>query len=294
MDLKGHGVALVTPFSADGGIDFEALRLHLERMISSGVDYLVVSGTTAETATLSAQEKVQLQSFVVDTVAGRLPLVVGIGGNNTQAVIQEIQNTDLRPFQAILSVCPYYNKPNQEGLYQHFKAIALATDVPIILYNVPGRTACNLAPQTVVRLAESFSNIIAIKEAAGDFAQVQELIRKTPESFQVISGEDALVVPVILAGGVGVISVIGNLLPDRFSRLIDMARNHHVTEANNEQYALMDLIQLLFEEGNPTGLKAALHLQGYCENVLRLPLVPASNSLQQALRNEMTLLHALV
>lgn len=290
IDLRGHGVALITPFDEQGRIDFDALGQHIERLIHNHVDYLVVMGTTAETATLSASEKQQVQSFVVDTVNGRLPLVIGLGGNNTQAVIASLQNTNLDDFSAILSVCPYYNRPNQTGLFQHFDQIARHTQTPIILYNVPGRTACNLMPETVVQLAEAHSHIVAIKEASGDMLQIQQLIYKTPTDFQVLSGDDALAVPVILAGGVGVISVFGNLMPDRFTQMIHLALDRQVNEAYNEQYALMDLIDLLFVEGNPTGLKAALYLQGHCDNQLRLPLVPASQKLLESLRHEMGVL----
>lgn len=290
LNLSGHGVALITPFDKNGDIDFEAFYLHIERLISSKVDYMVVMGTTAETATLSPTEKNRLQSFVVDTVNNRIPLVLGVGGNDTQTVTAALQRTNLEGYAAILSVCPYYNRPNQEGLFQHFDQIAKHSDLPIILYNVPGRTSCNLLPDTVVRLAEKHSKIIGIKEASGDMLQVQNLIRKTPDTFQVISGDDALAVPIILAGGVGVISVFGNLMPDRMTQMIHLALENRVKEANHEQYALMDLMELLFVEGNPTGLKAALYLQGYCENTLRLPLVPASENLLEALRNEMGVL----
>ena len=290
MDLRGHGVAIITPFTDDLSIDFVALGAHLERLIVHGVDYLAVLGTTAETATLSPKERSQIQSFIVDTVAGRLPLVVGIGGNNTQAIVEEIQQTDLTPFSAILSVCPYYNRPNQEGLYQHFAAIANSTETPIILYNVPGRTGCSITAKTVVRLTDAFDNIIGIKDASGDMLLTQNLIRMTPNHFQVVSGEDALTVPVILAGGVGVISVVGNLLPDRVTQVVQWALTHQVKEANQAQYALMDLIGLLFQEGNPTGLKGAMSLENYCLNTLRLPLVPASPSLLNNLRQVLTLL----
>jgi 4-hydroxy-tetrahydrodipicolinate synthase len=293
IDLKGHGVALITPFAEDHGIDFDALGAHVERLITSGVDYLVVMGTTAESVTLKAKEKEQIRSFVVDTVAGRLPLVIGIGGNNTQAVLEEIESTDLSPFSAILSVCPHYNKPNQEGLFQHFSALAKSTQKPIILYNVPSRTACNLTPATVVRLAEQYDTIVAIKEASGDMAQIQDLIRLTPEHFQILSGDDALAVPVLLAGGVGVISVIGNLLPERFSQMIHRAHSYRVKEAFQEQYAMLDLIDLLFKEGNPTGIKAALSLKAICQNTLRLPLVPASSALMASLQQEISLLEVI-
>ena len=293
IDLKGHGVALITPFTQDGGIDFIALGNHIERMILNQVDYLVVLGTTAETSTLSSKEKKQIQSFVVDTVAGRLPLVVGIGGNNTQAVIEEMKETDLSPYDAILSVCPYYNKPTQEGLFQHFASLSNSTEMPIILYNVPGRTMCNLLPKTVVRLVEQFNNIVAIKDASGDLSQIHDLIRLTPPEFQVISGEDSLAVPTILAGGVGVISVIGNMLPELFTQMIHSALDHKVTNAYQIQYPLLDLINLLFEEGNPTGIKAALSIQGYCDNKLRLPLVPSSEELYRTLQQEVALLQVI-
>jgi len=293
IDLKGLGVALITPFADDNEIDFVALGIHIENLIGSGIDYLVVMGTTAESVTLNAKEKEQIKSFVVDSVAGRLPMVIGIGGNNTREVVEEIESTDLSPFSAILSVCPYYNKPNQEGLFHHFSALAKSTSKPIILYNVPSRTANNLTPATVARLAEQHDTIIAIKEASGDMIQIQDLIRLTPESFQVLSGDDALAVPVLLAGGVGVISVIGNLLPERFSQMIHWAHTSRVKEAYQEQYAMLDLINLLFQEGNPTGVKAALSLKTVCQNKLRLPLVPASPSLMASLQQEISLLEVI-
>ena len=293
IDLKGLGVALITPFADDNEIDFVALGIHIENLIGSGIDYLVVMGTTAESVTLNAKEKEQIKSFVVDSVAGRLPMVIGIGGNNTREVVEEIESTDLSPFSAILSVCPYYNKPNQEGLFHHFSALAKSTSKPIILYNVPSRTANNLTPATVARLAEQHDTIIAIKEASGDMIQIQDLIRLTPERFQVLSGDDALAVPVLLAGGVGVISVIGNLLPERFSQMIHWAHTSRVKEAYQEQYAMLDLINLLFQEGNPTGVKAALSLKTVCQNKLRLPLVPASPSLMASLQQEISLLEVI-
>lgn len=277
----GTGVALVTPFDENKNIDLEALIRLVNYQIDNGIDYLVVQGTTGEPATLTAKERAQVRSTIIATNNGRLPLVLGIGGNNTQAVIDEIKATDLYAFDAILSVSPYYNKPTQEGLYQHFKAIAEVCPKPIILYNVPGRTAKNMDPETVFRLASDFSNIIAIKEAGNDLHQYLELIKNKPEDFLIISGDDDLVLGVVLAGGAGVISVLGQAFPKQFSDMIRLGLQSKAKEAYAIHYDLMDCIHLIFEENNPAGIKATLNKLNICKNDVRLPLVEASATLQE-------------
>lgn len=277
----GTGVALVTPFDEYKNIDLEALIRLVNYQIDNGIDYLVVQGTTGEPATLTVKERAQVRSTIIATNNGRLPLVLGIGGNNTQAVIDEIKATDLYAFDAILSVSPYYNKPTQEGLYQHFKAIAEVCPKPIILYNVPGRTAKNMDPETVFRLASDFSNIIAIKEAGNDLHQYLELIKNKPEDFLVISGDDDLVLGVVLAGGAGVISVLGQAFPKQFSNMIRLGLQSKAKEAYAIHYDLMDCIHLIFEENNPAGIKATLNKLNICNDDVRLPLVEASTTLQE-------------
>ncbi|MDO9261273.1 MAG: 4-hydroxy-tetrahydrodipicolinate synthase, partial [Flavobacteriaceae bacterium] len=252
----GTGVALVTPFKKDLSVDVEALEKLVNYQIDNGINYLVVLGTTAESATLSKSEKEFVKETIIKTNNKRVPLVIGIGGNNTTAVIDEIKNTDLSAFDAILSVSPYYNKPSQEGLYQHFKAIAKSTDKPIILYNVPGRTAKNMEPTTVLRLANEFKNIIGIKEAAGDFVQAMKIIQHQPDNFLVISGDDMITLPMVLAGGAGVISVIAQGLPKEFSKMMQLGLDRKVDESFEIQYQIMDSIDYIFEEGNPAGIKA--------------------------------------
>lgn len=279
MALTGTGVALVTPFDSDGKIDFDGLKNLINHVTDGGVEYLVVMGTTAEAVTLSNKEKSEVVAFIVKYNNGKLPLVLGIGGNNTHAVIEEIKSTDLSAFEAILSVSPYYSKPTQEGIYQHFAAIAEACPIDIILYNVPGRTATNMSPETIISLAEDFDNIVAVKEAAGNMVQAMNLIQNKPENFHVISGDDALALPITLLGGSGVISVIGQGLPVDFSEMIRLALQGRVKEANDLHYKTLDLIGLIFEEGNPAGIKALLKKQNICTNSVRLPLISASNSL---------------
>jgi 4-hydroxy-tetrahydrodipicolinate synthase len=277
----GTGVALVTPLDSHKNIDIEALIKLVNYQIDNGIDYLVVQGTTGEPATLNEKERAQVRNTIITTNNGRLPLVLGIGGNNTQGVVAEITATDLSAFDAVLSVAPYYNKPTQEGFYQHFKAIAEACLKPIILYNVPGRTAKNMDPQTVFRLASDFSNIIAIKEAGNDVHQYLELIKNKPENFLIISGDDDLVLGVVLAGGAGVISVLGQAFPKQFSAMIRLGLQSKAKEAYAIHYDLMDCISLIFEENNPAGIKAALKKLNICENNVRLPLVEASTILQE-------------
>lgn len=280
-ELLGTGVALVTPFNEDGNVDVTALTTIVEYNISNGVDYLVVLGTTGESVTLSKAEK----QLVIDTIttanAGRLPMVLGVGGNNTALIVEELSSANLKDFVAILSVSPYYNKPTQEGIYQHFKAISLASPIPVILYNVPGRTGSNVLPETVVRLAQDFDNIVAVKEACGDIVQVMELIKSTPDDFHVISGDDITALPSVLAGGSGVISVIGQGLPNEFSSMIQLGLEKKVEEAYALHYNMQEGMQLIFEEGNPAGIKTILELAGLCKANVRLPLVEATLELKQ-------------
>ena len=276
----GTGVALVTPFFEDGSVDFDGLERLVNFQIDNGINYLVVLGTTGEPATLSNEEKEAVKSKIIEVNNGRLPLVLGIGGNNTAAVVDEIKSTDLTSFDAILSVSPYYNKPTQEGIYQHFKAVAESTDKPIILYNVPGRTSSNMSPEVVVRLANDFDNVIAVKEAKGDMVQAMRIIQHAPKDFLVISGDDMIALPMVLAGGAGVISVIGQGLPKMFSDLIQLGLDGKPQEAYELQYKVVDSIDLIFEEGNPAGIKAMLQKLGVSEDAVRLPLVKASESLQ--------------
>ena len=282
MELfKGTGVALITPFNKDKTIDFDGLEKLVNYQIDNGINYLVVFGTTGEPITLTSEEKEKVKAKIIEVNNGRLPLVLGIGGNNTQAVIDEIKTTDLYAFDAILSVAPYYNKPTQEGFYQHFKAIAEASPKPIILYNVPGRTAKNVEPVTVLRLASDFSNIIAIKEAGNDVHQYLKLIKNKPESFLIISGDDDLVLGVVLAGGAGVISVIGQAFPKEFSDMIQLGIEGKAKQAYDIHFELMDCINLIFEENNPAGIKALLKELNICKPHVRLPLVEASEQLQE-------------
>ena len=273
QSLIGTGVALVTPFKQDFSIDTEALKRIVNFSIDGGIEYLVVLGTTAENATLSSEEKEIVIQTVIEANNGVLPLVLGVGGNNTAKVVEELKTRDLSAFAAILSVSPYYNKPTQEGIYQHFKAVAEAAPIPVILYNVPGRTASNMLPSTVVRLANEFKNVVAIKEAAGDLVQAMQLLKDKPKDFLVISGDDMIALPMVLAGGSGVISVIGQGFPKEFSEMIRLGLNRKVDEAFKCQYLLSDCIDMIFEQGNPAGIKQVFLSQGISENTVRLPLV---------------------
>ena len=279
--LVGIGVALVTPFKKDFSVDVEALTRIVNFQIENGIDYLVVLGTTGEPATLNQDEKELVISTVIKANNKRLPLVLGIGSNNTAQVVEEIKNRDLSHFAAILSVSPYYNKPTQEGIYQHFAAIARASSLPIILYNVPGRTAANMEPKTVLRLANDFKNIVAIKEAKGDMVQAMELIKSKPADFLVISGDDMIALPMVLAGASGVISVIGEGFPKQFSAMIHLGLTRKVDEAYNIQYQLTEAIDLIFEQGNPAGIKQVFSSLSLCENTVRLPLVAVDSDLQK-------------
>lgn len=275
INLKGMGVALITPFKADKTIDFQALATLVEHQIKSGIDFLVVLGTTAETPTLTHDERRQVRDFVAQRVAGRVPLVLGLGGNNTYGVIEEIKTTDLSAYDAILSVVPYYNKPSQEGIYAHYAAIAQASPLPIVLYNVPGRTGVNMSAETTLRLATDFpEKIVAIKEASGNFTQIDDIIKRKPADFMVISGDDGITFPLITLGAVGVISVIGNAFPKEFSRMVRLALEGDYANALLIHHKFTELFSLLFVDGNPAGVKCLLHAMGYIENELRLPLVP--------------------
>jgi 4-hydroxy-tetrahydrodipicolinate synthase len=273
QSLIGTGVALVTPFKKDFSVDVDALKAIVNFQIDNGIDYLVVLGTTAESATLSKAEKELVIKTIVDANKGRLPLVLGVGSNNTQEVVEELQSGNFSDFVAILSVSPYYNKPTQEGIYQHFKAIAEASPLPIILYNVPGRTASNMAPATIIRLATDFKNIVAVKEAAGDIVQAMKLIQDKPKDFLVISGDDMITLPMILAGGSGVISVIAEGFPKQFSEMVHLGLNKRVEDAYKLHYLLSDAIDMIFEQGNPAGIKEVFKSLGLSENTVRLPLV---------------------
>ena len=277
--IIGTGVALVTPFKKDFSVDVDALVRIVNYQIDNGINYLVVLGTTAENATLTQEEKELVIQTVVTANKGRLPLVLGVGGNNTHKIIEELQTRDFYDFVAILSVSPYYNKPTQEGIYQHFKAIANASPIPVILYNVPGRTGSNMLPSTVLRLANEFKNVVAIKEAAGDLVQAMSIIKDKPKDFHVISGDDMIALPMVLAGGSGVISVIGQGFPKQFSDLIQLGLDRKVDEAFQLHYKLADSIDMIFEQGNPGGIKEALKSLGISDNCLRLPLVNVNSDL---------------
>lgn len=284
INLAGMGVALVTPFRQDKSIDFEALGRLLEYQIKNSTDFIVVLGTTAETPTLDADEKRQVREYVARRVAGRVPLVLGIGGNNTMGVVREIESTDLSDYSAILSVVPYYNKPSQEGIYQHYAEIARRSPLPVILYNVPGRTGVNMTAETTLRLARDFENVIGVKEASGNISQMDEIIKNKPEDFMVISGDDGITFPLLTLGAVGVISVIGNAFPKEFSRMVRLAREGDYEHALAIHHRFTELFKLLFVDGNPAGVKCVLHAMGMIENELRLPLVPTRLTTYEQIR----------
>lgn len=272
--FKGLGIALVTPFTADGEVDCKAIVRLVEYQIQNGADFLCILATTGETPCLSTEEKENIKKLVVDTNRGRLPILMGCGGNNTRAVVEELKTADWTGIDGVLSVCPYYNKPSQEGLYQHFKAIAEASPLPVVLYNVPGRTGINMKSETTVRLARDCENIVAVKEASGSLEQVDEIIKNKPERFDVISGDDALTFSMVASGAAGSISVIGNALPKEVSRMIRLEFKGEYEAARTIHHRFTELYSLLFVDGNPAGVKALLHEMGFIENVLRLPLVP--------------------
>lgn len=277
----GTGVALVTPFNEDRTIDFEGLEKLVNYQIDNGIDYLVINGTTGESATITKDEKNQLVQFIAKINNGKLPLVFGVGGNNTAEVVNELKTTDLSQIDAILSVAPYYSKPTQEGLYQHFKAVSEVSPKPVIVYNVPGRTSKNMEASTTIRLANDFDNIIAVKEAGNNVQQYLELIKNKPEDFLIISGDDDLALNVVLAGASGVISVIGQAFPKEFSSLINLGLEGKNVEAYKLHFRLMDAISLIFAENNPAGIKSVLKSLGVCNDQVRLPLVKASTELEK-------------
>ena len=272
--FKGLGIALITPFNEDGSVDYPTLSKLVEYQLKNGADFLCILATTGETPCLTADEKKQIKDTIVSTVHGRVPILMGCGGNNTAAIVEELKTGDFSGIDGVLSICPYYNKPSQEGLYQHFKAISAATKLPIVLYNVPGRTGVNMTAATTVRLARDCKNIVAIKEASGNLEQVDEIIKNKPSSFDVISGDDALTFPMISCGAVGVISVIGNALPKEFSKMIRLEFKGEYEAARKSHHRFTDLFSLLFVDGNPAGVKCVLSEMGMIKNILRLPLVP--------------------
>ncbi|MCH8554497.1 MAG: 4-hydroxy-tetrahydrodipicolinate synthase [Schleiferiaceae bacterium] len=285
-DFQGTGVAMVTPFTTDYKVDFDGLRKLTEFLIAGGVEYLVVMGTTGESATLSDEEKQAILNTVVAVADGRVKIVYGIGGNDTQKVVNTIEKTDFTHIDAILSVSPYYNKPTQEGIYQHYKSIAAVAPKPIILYNVPGRTGSNMAAETTLRLAKDFSNIIAVKEASGNMEQVMKIIHERPEGFLVISGDDNLTFPMLALGGDGVISVSGQGFPELFSTMVREGLAGDFAAARIKHYRLFEITKMLFQEGNPGGIKAVLAHQNICGATMRQPLWPISASLDTAIKNE--------
>jgi 4-hydroxy-tetrahydrodipicolinate synthase len=274
--FKGTGVAIVTPFKNDSSIDFAALGRVINHVISGGVNYIVAMGTTGESVTLSKEEKKAIISYVVEAIDNRVPLVVGIGGNNTQETINFIRHSVLTGVDGILSVAPYYNKPTQRGIFQHFKAIATSSPLPIIIYNVPGRTSCNISSETCLELAHECDNIVAVKEASADMSQIMRIIKGKPDSFSVISGDDMLTIPIIAAGGTGVISVLANAFPAQTSELINHSLKNNFKSAREIHFRFLEMIDLLFIDGNPAGVKAMLNVMNICQNTLRLPLVPVS------------------
>ncbi len=282
--LKGTGVAIVTPFHNYGTIDFSSLEKLLNHIINGGVDFVVALGTTSEAATLTCDEKDAVMGVVKDTVANRVPIVMGLGGNSTNTLVSQIKKTNFDGIDAILSVTPYYNKPNQKGIYNHFKSIATACPVPVILYNVPGRTASNISAETTLQLARDFKNIVAIKEASGNMQQIMDILRQKPSDFQVFSGEDALAFPMICLGASGVISVVANVLPSPFSQMVNLLLQGKYQKALELHYALLPLISQLFADGNPAGIKAALEIKGIIKNNLRLPMVKVNKAVYYALQ----------
>jgi 4-hydroxy-tetrahydrodipicolinate synthase len=281
MDLKGLGVAVVTPFNNYGEVDYDKIPLIINSIISGGADYIVVLGTTAETSSLTVKEKQKIISYIVEVNNNRLSLVIGIGGNNTVDVIKEIKTLDTSSFKAILSVCPYYVRPSQEGIFQHYLSIAQNSSLPIIVYNVPFRTSSSIEKETLIRLSKNTNKIIAIKEASGDFSFSQDLIKNLPKSIQVISGDDSLSVPMLLSGAVGSISVIANAFPKQISQMIAYCNSSEIERAYKIHFKLLDLISALFEEGNPTGIKELMFQLSFCSNQVRLPLTVASGKLSK-------------
>jgi 4-hydroxy-tetrahydrodipicolinate synthase len=288
--FTGTGVAIVTPFRVDGSVDFKSLGKLLEHLIRGGVDYVVPLGTTGESVTLSRDEKKAIVNFVTDTVNCRVPIVVGIGGNNTQEVLDAVKQFDFTNIDGLLSVSPYYNKPSQAGIYSHFKAIANISPVPVIIYNVPGRTGSNITAETTLKLAGELKNIVGVKEASGNLTQVMEIIRNKPRNFQVISGDDMITLPLMSMGAAGAISVVANACPKEFSDMVNLALKGSFDKASVLHYKLFDLMNAIFEEGSPSGIKAVLEILKIDQNNLRLPLVPVSPALYKKLEGIMTLI----
>lgn len=282
--LKGMGVALITPFKEDESVDYDALMRMVDYLLQNNADFLCVLGTTAETPTLTEEEKIKIKEMVVHRVSGKIPILLGMGGNNTRAVAESIRKSDLTGVDAILSVVPYYNKPSQEGIYQHYKTIAGSTDLPVVLYNVPGRTGVNMKAETTLRIAHDCKNVIAVKEASGNISQIDDIIKNKPDTFDVISGDDAITFPLITLGAVGVISVIGNAFPREFSRMVRLALQGDYANALDIHHKFAELFKLLFADGNPAGVKAMLNAMGMIENKLRLPLVPTRITTFEAIR----------
>jgi 4-hydroxy-tetrahydrodipicolinate synthase len=288
IHFQGLGVALITPFSDDGSIDFDALSGLLDYQLENGTDYIVALGTTAETPTLSKKEKADIVRFIVEKINGRIPVVMGVGGNNTAELVKELQTTDFTGISAVLSVTPYYNKPTQEGLFQHYCALSQASPLPVMLYNVPGRTGVNLTAETTLRIARHCSNVIAVKEASGNLDQIKAIIDGAPEGFRVISGDDSVTTAVIERGGIGVISVFGNAFPKEMSGLVHSALEGDAANARNKmEQDFNRLLHLIFVEGNPAGIKCILHLKGMVKNKLRLPLVPVSAKTEKLISDEL-------
>ncbi|WP_108822278.1 4-hydroxy-tetrahydrodipicolinate synthase [Dysgonomonas sp. Marseille-P4361] len=285
INLRGMGVALITPFKEDESVDFDALSRLVDYQLQNSTDYLVVLGTTAETPTLTEEEKKDIVELVVSKVGGRIPIILGEGGNNTRAIVQKLSKNDYAGIDGILSVVPYYNKPSQEGIYQHYKAISEASPLPIISYNVPGRTGVNMTPDTTLRIANDFPNIVAVKEASGNMSQMDEIIKRKPAHFDVISGDDGVTFPLITLGAIGVISVIGNAFPKEFSRMTRLALEGDYNSALTIHHSFNELFELLFVDGNPAGVKCMLNMMGYIENKLRLPLVPTCIKTYEQIRN---------
>ncbi|HOV70658.1 MAG TPA: 4-hydroxy-tetrahydrodipicolinate synthase [Dysgonamonadaceae bacterium] len=286
--FSGMGVALVTPFKKNKEVDFEALQRLIDYQLLSGTDYIVALGTTAETPTLEEKEREEIVRRVVKQVDGKIPIIMGVGGNNTAKLVHTLNTFDFTGISAILSVTPYYNKPTQEGLFQHYRALSKASPLPIILYNVPGRTGVNLLAETTLRIARECENVIAIKEASGNMEQINRIIADKPEGFSVISGDDSMTLPIIKAGGIGVISVLGNAFPKQFVQVVHSALNGSMREAEKDAAVFSEMIRLLFVEGNPAGVKCMLHEMGFIENELRLPLVPVSDETAVCIRKEMS------
>ncbi|MDR3061237.1 MAG: 4-hydroxy-tetrahydrodipicolinate synthase [Dysgonamonadaceae bacterium] len=284
INLKGMGVALITPFKEDESVDYTALSRLVDFQLQNGTDYLVVLGTTAETPTLTPEEQSKIIELVVSKVRGQIPVVLGAGGNNTRAVVEKLKNDDFTGIDAVLSVVPYYNKPSQEGIYQHYKAIAEATRLPVILYNVPGRTGVNMTAETTLRLARDFGNVAGVKEASGNITQMDDIIKNKPKNFDVISGDDGITFPLITLGAVGVISVIGNAFPKEFSRMVRLALAGDYGNALTIHHRFTELFELLFVDGNPAGVKSMLNMMGYIENKLRLPLIPTRITTYEKIR----------